>query len=578
MPLLVLLEPVVETAVVDAGLELTAEELAAQALAEQVAEETAREATMQALEGGIQDQVAALSPDQMGGIPQGLDVQGGINPAFSEAGPAPQLPQGIDQGLNVQGGPSADFTQATPNAPTPQGINQLPGQNVTSPEYAKDMRDIYGPTPGHTNVEGEFIEPAARYSGSSAPEIKSGLEKGIDSALKFTKEHPLVTSLGIQAAGALFGPSSNGGNAPPRKPAVRKDMSGFNASSPSTVAYNPIYKPTPYAEGGIASYAVGGPIENMSAENAVGSNMMYPQSQLNPAIYSNPMVQRPMPSNVINQGTDTNVDPYTGQEKFAAGGNVQDNEDYVRALAKREMASGIVSDSDVDTRNKDPMNASLTALKKIGKRVGVKTTDMPKSGITDSNVFHAAEGGLANLFNQQKTPAPDPDRKYYNPNNSALRAEEAQNAAQPDLGIFSFLSQMFGGKGTGMGAGAAGFPTLQGFNEDPNKKQIHYTGMAQGGIAHGLGGYSDGGRLLKGPGDGVSDSIPATIGNKQPARLADGEFVVPARIVSELGNGSTDAGARKLYQMMERVQADRKKSIGKDKVAVNSKAAKHLPK
>ena len=104
------------------------------------------------------------------------------------------------------------------------------------------------------------------------------------------------------------------------------------------------------------------------------------------------------------------------------------------------------------------------------------------------------------------------------------------------------------------------------------------TEAAGGGIMRGdLGGYSDGGRLLKGPGDGVSDSIPAVIGNKQPARLADGEFVVPARIVSELGNGSTEAGARKLYAMMERIQKGRKKSVGKGKVAVNSKADKHLP-
>jgi hypothetical protein len=100
---------------------------------------------------------------------------------------------------------------------------------------------------------------------------------------------------------------------------------------------------------------------------------------------------------------------------------------------------------------------------------------------------------------------------------------------------------------------------------------------AGGGITS-LGGYSDGGRLLRGPGDGVSDSIPAMIGKKQPARLADGEFVVPARIVSELGNGSTEAGARKLYAMMDRIQRDRKKSVGKNKVAVNSRADKHLPK
>jgi hypothetical protein len=92
-----------------------------------------------------------------------------------------------------------------------------------------------------------------------------------------------------------------------------------------------------------------------------------------------------------------------------------------------------------------------------------------------------------------------------------------------------------------------------------------------------LGGYSDGGRLLRGPGDGVSDSIPATIGKGQPARLADGEFVVPARIVSELGNGSTEAGAKQLYAMMARIQAGRAKTTGKNKVATNSKAARHLP-
>jgi hypothetical protein len=107
-----------------------------------------------------------------------------------------------------------------------------------------------------------------------------------------------------------------------------------------------------------------------------------------------------------------------------------------------------------------------------------------------------------------------------------------------------------------------------------------YGGYAAGGGVGGeshLGDYSDGGRLLKGPGDGVSDSIPASIGNRQPARLADGEFVVPARIVSELGNGSTEAGARKLYAMMDRVQKARRKTTGKKQVARNTKAEKLLP-
>jgi hypothetical protein len=163
------------------------------------------------------------------------------------------------------------------------------------------------------------------------------------------------------------------------------------------------------------TYAVGGPVEQMSAMNAIGGNEMYPQSQFQTPAYSNPMVQRPMPTNVIPQGLDALVDRYSGEQRMAGGG----------------------------------------------------------------------------------------------------------------------LSS--------------------------------------------LGGYSDGGRLLKGPGDGVSDSIPAVIGDRQPARLADGEFVVPARIVSELGNGSTEAGARKLYAMMDRVQKARGKTTGKGKVAKNTKADKFLP-
>jgi hypothetical protein len=89
-----------------------------------------------------------------------------------------------------------------------------------------------------------------------------------------------------------------------------------------------------------------------------------------------------------------------------------------------------------------------------------------------------------------------------------------------------------------------------------------------------LGGYSDGGRMLKGPGDGMSDSIPGVIGNKQPARLADGEFVVPADVVSHLGNGSTDAGAKKLYNMMDKI---RKARTGTKKQGKKINPNKFLP-
>lgn len=90
--------------------------------------------------------------------------------------------------------------------------------------------------------------------------------------------------------------------------------------------------------------------------------------------------------------------------------------------------------------------------------------------------------------------------------------------------------------------------------------------VAQGGIL----GLASGGRLLRGPGDGVSDSIPAQFTNGRPARLADGEFVFDARTVSEIGNGSTEAGARKLYALLDQIhkarrQADRGKPSHADK-------------
>ena len=114
---------------------------------------------------------------------------------------------------------------------------------------------------------------------------------------------------------------------------------------------------------------------------------------------------------------------------------------------------------------------------------------------------------------------------------------------------------------------------MQGMSKEAMKDV--YGQMAEQGLAAGghLGGYSDGGRMLKGPGDGMSDNIPATIAGKQPARLADGEFVVPADVVSHLGNGSTDAGAKQLYAMMNRV---RKARTGNPKQGKQIKPAKYM--
>jgi hypothetical protein len=87
--------------------------------------------------------------------------------------------------------------------------------------------------------------------------------------------------------------------------------------------------------------------------------------------------------------------------------------------------------------------------------------------------------------------------------------------------------------------------------------------------------YAAAGKLLRGPGDGMSDSIKANIGGRQEARLADGEFVVPADVVSHLGNGSTEAGSRKLYKMMDNIRRAR---TGRKQQAPAVKVDKYLPK
>jgi hypothetical protein len=123
---------------------------------------------------------------------------------------------------------------------------------------------------------------------------------------------------------------------------------------------------------------------------------------------------------------------------------------------------------------------------------------------------------------------------------------------------------------------------LSRFSYDPDR---YRPAMASGGLADSvvakrymkgghLGAYSDGGRLTKGPGDGMSDDIPAKIGARQPARLADGEFVIPADVVSGIGNGSTDAGARRLYAMMDKV---RKARTGTKRQGKEINASKYMP-
>lgn len=315
----------------------------------------------------------------------------------------------------------------------------------------------------------------------------------------------------------------------------------------SFTAQKPYLAPGPEyakaADGGLVALAVGGPIETMAAKNAVGANTGYPMADITTAMYSNPTIQRPEATNVISPSSDAGVGAYSGEPKFAKGGGVKTPEtvgEYRYSYDPNSMEF---------TQTSAPKLASpFSSARGLGGMLGRAIAGIPQQPLdTGAKV----SGGMA-------PPAMGPT-----PAQPAMAAQPAYTppaipeyqSPEDQLGLGAFYGMMNQSLGN--------MSQAQGF-------------AAGGGISH-LGDYSDGGRLLKGPGDGVSDSIPAVIGQRQPARLADGEFVIPARIVSELGNGSTEAGARKLYAMMDRVQNARRKSIGKKKVAVDSKTDKLLP-
>ena len=211
----------------------------------------------------------------------------------------------------------------------------------------------------------------------------------------------------------------------------------------------------------------------------------------------------------------------------------------------------------VSTVNRGPApsnEAVMDYLRRPGLNDAMIARSMNEYGVSPQQVATATQAPLA-----------DVQARY-----QAAMGPNAGIARRPGSGGVTYFSPMVYTPQAAAAPAAPVAPVEQVTQPNPTIQDTY----AAGGIAS-LGGYSDGGQLLRGPGDGVSDDIPATIGDKQPARLADGEFVVPARIVSELGNGSTEAGARKLYAMMDRIKKARNKSM--KNIAANSKADKHLP-
>jgi hypothetical protein len=480
----------------------------------------------------------------MGGLMAGMGAYGGAN--MGEALATQGMQQAGAQKLTEE----ATKNAALEGGALPSWYQQTAASTLTPAQIAAEKgTDFMGRVGNMTQGVSSLSDPGAfsrlgQNLGGGSGMLKTGLAAAAPMAAMQTP--PAAAATGDKDMGQRYTYSANKASPLPAPdvPTYQKQATEQgNFGREQEYFVRPEFKAVTNDEAkNIYHFAGGGPVEQMSNNNAIGANTGFPQAYLHNNAYATPY-QTPISQNVLTGAGDTAVDPYTGEQKMAGGG----------ISGSGNLDLSIPLDFGGANGGGGFGGAGANGYNAVGSGGGSQT------GFTgQNNTAIGAKGGagLSPLFNTGQTPF---DNTFEGDTFQPQGTRAFGGNPQQMIGLLSSLMQ---GKQTGNAS-----------TQQPMQ-------MAEGGISdagYNLGGYSDGGRLLRGPGDGVSDSIPAMIGKKQPARLADGEFVVPARIVSELGNGSTEAGARKLYAMLDRVQSARSKSIGKGKVAKNSRADKYLP-
>lgn len=401
----------------------------------------------------------------------------------------------------------------------------------------------------------------------------------------------------------------------PEQEKYKSKLAGYNRDEftpTESIQPMPYYGARYAAEGGLMqSYAQGG-----IAALAGREGSMYPQSQQDHTQYATP-TQMPTSSSVINAGYEAQTNPYTGEpvQGFAIGGmpsnfgvgSTSSTPSFANAFgmggqqgyqgmggwqspndAQRQWGMflpqqmrqsrqipGISANFQASSANPQLYQSQYNSpAPNVNQMPNVN--QQPAYSLMDS--MRLLQGQAPNIANQF--------RATTNPNQQAPVASGMDDATMNNIlkGIPSFQPGSNANSTTINGnpqytnlqnQALAAYVAKNGPPAAAQGGQVYPQGFAQGGGIGSLGGYAHGGnpQLLDGPGDGMSDSIPASIGNRQPARLAQGEFVVPADVVSHLGNGSTDAGAKHLYSMMDKV---RKARTGNPKQGKQINASKYL--
>jgi hypothetical protein len=495
--------------------------------------------------------------------------------------------------------PPAGIEQIGPNMgqvnPMNTG-NAVPGMPSTAP-YGANYEQLSSVT---NQMPEAFNTSAGSFTGVQGTP-PSALERGFGKVMDWAKENPLTAAYAASTtANALMQPSDEEPEKKPSSLSKYKISPDFKGSFPTANVYKPQYQnyqTQRFAEGGIAALAQGG----------------YPMARQNTTQFATPS-QMPMSAEVVNAGYEPvemaeggavparpNRGVYSGGMQGKGGNGMQGKGGGgIFDDRGRDQLANFVRAPDVVP---EPYQAEYTP--ETNGQVG------PPSNIPMIN-YAAKWGGAQNLINTYAPNLTPTILSQMAPAEAAPATTQAAPMAAPAAPAASAPGYKSGGiPGPGIDTGimseddpdfafTSPYKTTAGRLDKLYKKtNVPQKAMAtapelgaidltpammkraaQGGIMgadSSLGGYAAGGspRLLRGPGDGMSDHIPATIADKQPARLADGEFVVPADVVSHLGNGSTEAGAKQLHGMMDRVRKARtgRKAQGKQ---INPK--KFMPK
>ena len=549
-----------------------------------------------------QNAAAQIANAGITGVPEAaaeITAKGSFNPSTGQFINTTLPPEPVFQNIGGQG-----YAQPQTFPVTDGGITSVPQAIPPAPNTLPMGLDMPGAYTPPSNAL--YTPPASTYV---AP--PSALESGMDKAIKFAEKNPFTAMtgayMGANALG-LLNPSGNTFNDKPYDgPLSRYRLSeNFQGRTANPLDFQ--YNPKGYAAGGImganaydipVGYDEGGPVALPLPSRTMRSSDAFqvpgqPQdaSQFPAADAYNDILRNRViadtstnrlndPNRGYYQATPSDLTQMAGNTKFGISSGMAQKELASRSNEGEFAVPGygdlgqFAGGGNDNYASRFGGSASFNALKDDNP---YNVDAFAKGGSLSDSIasYQKMLGGQ-----QQAAPARSADVGIYYDQDPDTRYQDALTAAQirqAKVNQRAYVSPPVAKRPTPLGK--LNMPTsAKSKDSSSGDVEAYRGGIMQSGMPKqtSLGGYAAGGnpRLLKGPGDGMSDNIPATINGRQPARLADGEFVIPADVVSHLGNGSTEAGAKHLHAMMNKV---RKARTGNPKQGKQINARKYMPK